>query len=345
MSQQPSSSSLKPEPQLKHRRMSSSTHEIDNRNVYRIASFNVENLLARYEFNKAQQMKISKQSLACKGVIEFGINDLKPKFTFSDEKSKQITADAIIDINADVMCLMEVESLQVLDEFNSTFLKNLNYNYTMLIDGRDPRHIDCGVLSRYPIVNVRSNRHATYPGERNRYIFSRDLLEVDVSFPGNHELTLYITHLTSMNKGREDTHDRRVKQVEYICERIEQVWKHKNYKGNFIVCGDMNDYNDEKSSLAKLLKHDHVTDIISQRLKKEDQWTHYFGRGQSYNQLDYMFVSNDLLLRNPRAKPVIYRKGLPLRASKYKGERLQGVGMNEPKASDHAAIYVDLSLE
>lgn len=107
----------------------------------------------------------------------------------------------------------------------------------------------------------------------------------------------------------------------------------------------MNDYNDEKSSLAKLLKHDHVTDIISQRLKKEDQWTHYFGRGQSYNQLDYMFVSNDLLLRNPRAKPVIYRKGLPLRASKYKGERLQGVGMNEPKASDHAAIYVDLSLE
>jgi len=315
------------------------------RDTYRIASFNVENLLARYEFNKAQQLKINKSSLGMKGnAIEFGINDLKVSFKLEDETSKQLTAEAILDMDADVVCMMEVESLQVLDSFNTTFLGSLNYSFNMLIDGRDPRHIDVAVLSRYPIVNVRSNRHATYPNDKSRFIFARDLLEVDIEFPGNRILTIYVTHLTSMNKGRDESKDRRQVQVDYIVDRLEKVHSAHHYKGNYIVCGDMNDYNDEESTLSKLLKHKHVTDVISSRLPKSEQWTHYFGRGQTYQQLDYMFVSNDLLSRNPHAKPVVYRKGLPLRCNKYTGKRLEGVGYHNPKSSDHCPIYVDLCL-
>ena len=58
-----------------------------------------------------------------------------------------------------------------------------------------------------------------------------------------------------------------------------------------------------------------------------------------------MFVSKHLLLKNPRTKPVIYRKGLPLRATRFSGKRIKGVGKNDPKASDHCPIYVDLSLD
>ncbi|EFC49222.1 predicted protein [Naegleria gruberi] len=330
-------------PKTKQRKLS--IREVEERHTFRIASFNVENLYGRYCFNKAQMAKISKQCLGRKGSLEFGVNDVQTNLTIADEDSKRITAEAIKQVNADVICLMEVESLQVLDSFNEKYLQSMNYAYSILIDGRDPRSIDVGVLSRYPIVNIRSNRHATYPGEKTRYIFSRDLLELDIEFPGNNNLTIYATHLTSMSKGREESKDRRLVQVDYICDRIEKSWKDKNYKGNFIVLGDMNDYNDSETSLGKLLKHDHMADIISQRLPSDEQWTHYYNRGNAYNQLDYMFISKHLLLRNPRAKPVIFRKGLPKRAHSFTGKRIKGVGQNEPKASDHCPVYVDLSFD
>jgi hypothetical protein len=38
------------------------------------------------------------------------------------------------------------------------------------------------------------------------------------------------------------------------------------------------------------------------------------------------------------------REGLPWRASKYTGSRLDDVGEDNPKASDHAPVYMDLEL-
>ncbi|KAL9649018.1 hypothetical protein ABK040_008396 [Willaertia magna] len=309
--------------------------------TYRVGSFNVENLLARYEFNKAQLLKISKESLHKKGTIQFGVNDLVA-YSLEDEKSKQITAESIKEINADILCLMEVESLQVLDLFNEYYLKELGYTYTMLIDGRDPRNIDVGILSKYPIVNVRSNRHAKNP-KTGKYIFARDLLEVDVDLDGK-ILTLYVTHLTSMSKGREETYKRRLDQVNYIYDRIEKVWKEREYKGDFIICGDFNDKNDEESSIKKLLNHSHLVESITNSLPEEERWTHYYAKESTYNQLDYFFLSKQLSEKNKSTKPVIFRRGLPSRAERYKGSRIEGVGYREPKASDHCPVYMDLIL-
>ena len=38
------------------------------------------------------------------------------------------------------------------------------------------------------------------------------------------------------------------------------------------------------------------------------------------------------------------RRGLPWRAVRLTEERLTGVGDNDPEASDHAALYMDLAL-
>jgi hypothetical protein len=41
---------------------------------------------------------------------------------------------------------------------------------------------------------------------------------------------------------------------------------------------------------------------------------------------------------------MVMRLGLPWRAQRVTDERLNGVGDNEPKASDHAALYMNITL-
>ncbi|MDN3515689.1 MAG: hypothetical protein NG747_14990 [Candidatus Brocadia sp.] len=48
-------------------------------------------------------------------------------FDIFDEVEKQIAAKAIKEVNADVIALQEVESLPVLDCFNSRYLAGMHY--------------------------------------------------------------------------------------------------------------------------------------------------------------------------------------------------------------------------
>lgn len=293
----------------------------------RIATFNIENLFARYNFKK--NLKPSKDG-------GFQINDLA--FDLFDETEKKLTAKAIKAINADIICLQEVESLPVLDRFNSQMLAGLNYKHRILIDGNDPRQIDVAILSRFPIISLRSHRE-----ERNfsSPLFSRDCLEAVIDVDGK-ILHLYVNHFKSMIGGRDQTHNRRLVQVNKVIEYLERVWKKKKYKGNFIVLGDFNDYLDENSAITTLAHHEGLVNVL-ERLPKEEQWTHYYSKGD-YTQLDYLLLSKSLAKINKDVQPGVMREGLPLRATKYIGKRFTGIGQDNPKASDHCGLYIDIEL-
>lgn len=295
----------------------------------RIATFNVENLFARYRF------KDNFQPTEDDG---FTINDTA--FRIYDEESKKITAKAIREVNADVICLQEVESLPVLDRFNSFYLGGMKYTYRAVIDSFDPRAIDVAVLSRYPISALRSHRE-----ERNKtntaFLFSRDCLEVDVRV-NLKTLTLYINHFKSMMGGRDETRPRRVAQAERVAAIVDARWKKSGYKGNFVVLGDFNDYPEDKTSLGALLNHKGLDNVLT-RLPKAERWTHYYAGGNSYSQLDYLLLSSGLSKANA-GNPAVMRLGLPWRAQQVTEKRLDGVGENEPKASDHAPLYMDITL-
>lgn len=83
---------------------------------------------------------------------------------------------------------------------------------------------------------------------------------------------------------------------------------------------------------------------VTDRLPKDERWTHYCAKMDEYCQLDYIFLSKVLANNNPNAKPVIMRKGLPHRAKRYTGPRFENVDENHPKASDHAPVYIDINL-
>lgn len=296
----------------------------------RLATFNCENLFARYSF---------KNNFSPRGDGGFLINNLA--FEIYEETEKQITAKAIKDIDADVVALQEVENLIVLDRFNSRYLAAKNYKHRILIDSNnDDRGIDVGLLSRYPIVSVRSFRHDRSPTKKST-VFSRDCLEVHIDVGGK-ELVVYVNHFKSMIGGRDSTKERRFNQAARVAEIIDEQWKMKKYSGNYIVLGDLNDYPDESTSLVPLLKHKGLVNVMD-RIPENDRWTHFYSKENEYRQLDHMFISPSLAKTNKGA-PQIYRNGLPYRAEKYEGPRLDNIGENNPKASDHAAIYMDLEL-
>jgi len=114
-----------------------------------------------------------------------------------------------------VLTPQQIESLPALRAFNRDFLDGY-YKHAVLIDGHDPRRIDVGVLSVFPITDLKTHiddlvpppgpprpigrvPHPLSPSpsrERGHYLFSRDCLEVTFDIDGA-ALTVFVNHLKS----------------------------------------------------------------------------------------------------------------------------------------------------
>ncbi len=138
----------------------------------RLATFNVENLFARWKFNAGVNPAEATQD---------GWSVDQTKFDEFSDTAKKITGMAIREIDAQVLCLQEVEGVDTLKRFRTKYLGDRKaYPFVAGIDGNDPRLIDVAVLSRLPITHVRSYQHILEPGDDDT-LFSRDCLEVDVT--------------------------------------------------------------------------------------------------------------------------------------------------------------------
>lgn len=315
----------------------------------RIGTFNVENLFARYRFNK----NIDPQ----KAVIDGWRADQR-HFDIYDDTSKKLTAQAILATKADVLALQEVENLDTLKRFRDLYLGGRKaYPYAIAIDGNDPRLIDVAILSRYPLINIRTYQHLWVPAWKS-FLFSRDCLEVDVQLPGQAILTLYVNHLKSMMdrqnpcEGRKRTRTKREKQAATVKEIVAQRFGESAGQHPFIVLGDLNDYLETdaqgKTGIASLVQWDQVVNVVD-RLPEEERWTQFFKGNKkcqlppAYRQLDYLLLSTSLADANGKA-PYIERRGMPKRADRYKGPRFPGVGLDRPKASDHCPVVMEVAV-
>ena len=118
--------------------------------IVRVATFNVENLFARFKFNSDVDPALA---------VKDGWDVNKTYFTVLDEVEKKITGKLIKLVGADVIALQEVENLDTLRRFRADYVGGPKaYPYTVLVDGNDPRLIDVAVMSKHPIVHVRSNQ-------------------------------------------------------------------------------------------------------------------------------------------------------------------------------------------
>jgi predicted extracellular nuclease len=313
----------------------------------RLATFNCQNLFARFKFNK---------NIDAQKAIKDGWLANQANFNIFNEEEKAITSEAIKATKANVLALQEVESNLTLKEFRNKFLGGRRkYPEYIVIDGNDPRFIDVGVLSTFPIGNIRTHIHEI-DSSSNRELFSRDCLECDILIPSNSKikkLTLFVNHFKSMFEisdpcnGRKKTHKKRLAQANRVKDIV--LERYPNGDGDFAILGDFNDFIDSDSSISSLVKWKKVVNV-TERLPIEEQWTEYWqgnkkcGLGETFHQLDYILLSKSLAEQNADAIPKIIRNGLPKKASRYHGPWFEGVGMTNPKASDHCPIVIDLAL-
>jgi endonuclease/exonuclease/phosphatase family metal-dependent hydrolase len=252
------------------------------------------------------------------------------------------TARVIAEIDADIICLIEVESRLELQKFHDQllfpqFLKakgKAGYKYVLLIDGNDDRGIDVGFLSRLPVLGLRSHIE-----ERTQYLgqdvttFSRDCLEVDIALPDARRLHLLINHLKSkafsptgqdpQSNLRREGQARRVAELAAAFDLANDL---------VIVAGDLNDTPDS-AALAHLLSTPGLFNVV-ERLAANDRFTFRTGG----EQIDYLLVSDPL--KAALQEVHIERRGI----SAAHIPHFPTVTNRRTEASDHGAVVANFQL-
>lgn len=319
------------------------------------------------------------------------------------EDQRYNTAKVFLANDPDIIALQEIENMTALKEFNEKYLDDndlkkklgteyaeLNpkyrgkYPFMVLIDSNDPRMIDVALLSRYPIVSVRTHQFEKFrtPNNRWEWLFSRDCLEIEIALSDKNgksllayengkiieypnydrilmpfsigtTMTIFVNHFKSRlgqnktNPQSSDAWQKRQKQAQRVIEITKERFGDP-MQGNFVIAGDLND-GPQSGALEPLLNGTNLWNIV-EKAGSGKAWTHYYDKEDSVEQFDYLLISPSLKTKNNSAVPIIERRGL----AKYPNssipevkneDRFKTVEKEDTEASDHCAVFVDLEID
>ncbi|MEM9565309.1 MAG: endonuclease/exonuclease/phosphatase family protein [Actinomycetota bacterium] len=219
-----------------------------------IGTFNLNNLFSRWNFQA-----VVPRGTTLTQTLEFGpdaearLRTFKGRVvTAKDRDDTETIATRILDMDVDVLAVQEVENIEALRTFNRESLNDL-YPNVIVIEGNDPRLIDVGLLSKFPVGQVVSHQTAPDPDDEARRIFGRDLLRADILTPTRSRrlLSLFNTHMKSNFVDRIDhptpemqaaqrvrNTERRQRQSIVTKEIIEAETRPNS---RYVLLGDMND--------------------------------------------------------------------------------------------------------
>ena len=239
----------------------------------RLATFNAENLINRFDFSGFRNELRQDRALQLYDIAseqDYRRLEQARVMALTDD-TRQLSALAIADADADILCLQEVDNLDALHAFEYGYLYKMigrGYRSKYMVEGNDGRGIDVAVMmrdetrdgQRIEFQRMQSHAPLTYrdldlfddaiavtnlPQDR---IFRRDCLEVDVQVAGR-PLTLYVTHFKSMGSprdgidGRTATMPVRMAEARAVRRIIEDRFgKGRTAGKRWAICGDLNDY-------------------------------------------------------------------------------------------------------
>ena len=295
-----------------------------------LCNFNANNLYVRYRFGGTFPGDVSRKS-AVEDPKQGYLPMYNPgSFELFNPLQRELAARSLTQdetVLPDIVLLQEVESLIALRAFNEEKLAG-RYPYALLIDSRDLRQIDVGVLSQLPISTVRSHvdDRAKPASKTSPWLFSRDCLEVAFELPSGKHLTVFINHLKSkfidtrtnktpaqQAKAKKSNDDKRRAQAKAILRLL-----HERFPGDawdteyFIVAGDLND-EPGSATMKDLVVDSGLENAISRIPVEADRWTHWWRSQNTAGQLDYLLLSPALAAATEGQQPVIERRGISFR--------------------------------
>ena len=270
--------------------------------------FNVENLFLYLEkwdqkqdvkkLNEDQWQKLTDASVSNKSLV----------------KTARL-AEAIFDVDPDIVMLNEVGGLESLENFNKHFLNSAYHCH--LIEGNSKRGIDVGYLVHtrlklQVLLNSHRNRsiNLVYPHEQNdahrkSHLFSRDVSEIRLFKDGQTEpfLVCLLTHLKSkLDPDNIDPAGRIRRKAELLTMlQIYNEIKAEVPNAGIVVAGDFNGQAVGEKIEPEFLDISTKTDLINtldlKNLPAEKKFTQFqFPKyGAAFGlQLDYIWVSKNL---------------------------------------------------
>ena len=245
------------------------------------------------------------------------------------------TARVIAEVRPDIVLCVEAEDRPTLLRFNDQVLgpeHGAAYPHVMLIDGNDDRGIDVGLLSRYPVRNVRSHvDDRTAGGQR---VFSRDCPEYLVELPGGRSIVVMPNHFKSKRGGNDDkVRQRRLAQAKRTAEIARDALR---TRGLVMVGGDFNDTPDS-AELAPLWAAG-FEDVNRHPSWPKDRPGTY-RTGTAANKIDYLALS-------PRLRAALVGSGVERRGSYHPRSwaPFDTVKSKADEASDHHLVWGDFEL-
>ncbi|WP_422371008.1 endonuclease/exonuclease/phosphatase family protein [Hoeflea sp.] len=240
----------------------------------RIATFNAENLMSRFDFsgfrNELRQDRVS-QLYDFASEAQYRQAEIARAVSLTDD-TRQMTALAIAEADADILCLQEVESLDTLHRFEYGYLFKMigdGYRHKVLIEGNDQRGINLALMVRertldgapIEVLETTSHAHLSYDAagtytpdleglaHPNERVFKRDCLEVDLKI-GSKRLTVYVVHFKSMGSPRDGLDGRsysmpvRLAEARTVRKIITERFGAGASSKRFVIAGDLNDYSE-----------------------------------------------------------------------------------------------------
>jgi len=288
---------------------------------------------------------------SCKGRGSWSGQIIFRDADFSDEQRKN-TARVVKEVNADILCLIEIEGMDALGLFNRSALAKRYSQFISVDSPNDPRHIDVGCLTKHKLLSVRT--HVFDPGPSGKPVFSRDCLEVAVGVSPTKVVHLLCNHFKSQRALSKQERDKAAEKRKNQSERVLKILT-ENYNLNkdlVAVVGDLNeDTTNAYKSLEPLLNAPKLSPVIDPTLPRNERWTHYYEGnkvGEKLSQLDYIFVSKALMDRLTDSGFV--RRGI------FEIDKItsaEGAAKVTPyptvtawneSASDHAALWAEFSI-
>ena len=260
---------------------------------------------------------------------------------------KKALAEVFKNLDADIVAVQEIESLEALTEFRNEYLQGQGYDHIVSIDVGQERGIENAVLSRFPIVDHKvwpqlplGGIHPEKYGSGKNWnagqpiVFRRSPLRVTVQVPSEatngpaYDLTLFVVHHKS---GRHSGYWRDA-EAKKVCELINE-FEAEHEGANIAVLGDFNATTDDDS--FKMYAADaQLEDIFDREVCKGKEFlTHETDRT-----IDFILINKSLdheIVDGSR-----FVLGTPFRPQ---GADYRTTIAPEGYASDHLPVAVDFT--